>query len=452
MRGYDFQADGLDPEEPVLAIERGIHAVPWHPADMKSPYIYKLCLIGPCGAGKSSIAHRLVAHTFDPACKPTRAPSQLFWRHFEKVTGRDIMVELEDTPGVQAHTTESGELTPAGLVELDQLLKPLVWFERRRRDRLGKAVIAEADETQPLVSSAKGGKKVQRENGGLSGMRKSMGAFAGSVAYMTADAFGSGPQRPNPIGEDRKRLGFLIVADLGSRSSFDTAHAIVDRIFARLQFDTNDPMTCPVAVIIVGNKSDLRGRHREMEEEEALRKEILHRYENRHASPPHNVLYVECSAQTNSGLDAVSERCLPNGQSLEPCKTTCSHVSDRGSPWHVHVAGDARVTRAHPFLAYPPSDTHGSPARDRAVGAVVPRYLQRVSDLLRHRGILQVRLERDHKTPHQDPRAVHHPLRVRATHKSMALHQSPVDSLHGLSLAVRLVPALRAATKKGIKR
>ena len=52
-------------------------------------------------------------------------------------------------------------------------------------------------------------------------------------------------------------------------------------------------MTCPVAVIIVGNKSDLRGRHREMEEEEALRKEILHRYENRHASPPHNVLYVE---------------------------------------------------------------------------------------------------------------------------------------------------------------
>lgn len=214
-----------------------------------------------------------------------------------------------------AHDRER-ELTPAGLLELDQLLKPLVWFERRRRDRLGKAVIAEADETQPLVSSAKGGKKVQRENGGLSGMRKSMGAIAGSVAYITADAFGSGPQRPNPIGEDRKRLGFLIVADLGSRSSFDTAHAIVDRIFARLQFDTNDPMTCPVAVIIVGNKSDLRGRHREMEEEEALRKEILHRYENRHASPPHNVLYVECSAQTNSGLDAVSERCLPNGPAL----------------------------------------------------------------------------------------------------------------------------------------
>ena len=223
MRGSDLQVDGLDPEEPVLAIERGIHAVPWHPAEMKPPYIYKVCLIGPCGAGKSSIAHRLVAHTFDPACKPTRAPSQLFWRHFEKFTGRDIMVELEDTPGVQAHTTESGELTSAGLVELDQLLKPLVWFERRRRDRLGKAVIAEADETQPLVSSAKGGKKVQRENGGLSGMRKSMGAIAGSVASITADAFGSGPQRPNPIGEDRKRLGFLIVADLGSRSSFDTA-------------------------------------------------------------------------------------------------------------------------------------------------------------------------------------------------------------------------------------
>ena len=87
-----------------------------------------------------------------------------------------------------------------------------------------------------------------------------------------------------------------------------------------------------------------------------------------------------------------------------------------------------------------------------AAGAAVPRYLQRVPNLLRHRRVPQVRLERDHKTHHQDPWAVHHPLRVRATHKAMALHQGPVDSLHGLSLAVRLVSPLRAATKKGIKR
>ena len=64
-------------------------------------------------------------------------------------------------------------------------------------------------------------------------------------------------------------------------------------------------MACPVSIIIAGNKSDLRGRQRAMEPEDDLRREILHRYVNRHSTPPHNVLYVECSAQTNQGLELV---------------------------------------------------------------------------------------------------------------------------------------------------
>jgi len=311
----DLQPDGLDPEEPVLAIERGIHSVPWHPAEMKAPYIYKVCLLGPCHAGKSSLAHRLVAHTFDPNSKPTRAPSQLFWRHLEKATGKDIMMEIEDTPGVQSDVNESGELTPAGLVEVEQLLRPLVWFERRRRDKPGQKSAA-VDESAPLVSGASKGRKVTRENAGFAGMQKSMNAFADNIASMTAESFGNGPRRPNPIGEDRKRQGFVIVADVSSSASFETAYAIIDRLFARLQFDTNDPMTCPVSIVIVGNKSDLRGRHRQVDPEEDLRREILHRYENKYAVPPNNVLYVECSAQTNAGLEQVMLLSLERIRSL----------------------------------------------------------------------------------------------------------------------------------------
>ena len=98
--------DTLDPEEPVLADKRGVNAEPWHPAEMGAPYIYKVCLIGPCGAGKSAIANRLVAHSFDPTYRATRQPAQLFWRHTEPHTGHDIMVEIEDTPGVSGETVD----------------------------------------------------------------------------------------------------------------------------------------------------------------------------------------------------------------------------------------------------------------------------------------------------------------------------------------------------------
>ena len=306
--------DGMDADEPILSMIRGSNSIPWHPGQMSAPYIYKICLLGACGAGKSSIAHRLVTHTFDPNCKPTRSPAQLFWRHFEQSTGLDIMVELEDTPGVQAETLQSGELKPEGLAEVAQLLRPLVWFEKRRRDVDVRGAANAPDESQPLlpsgaprVTSAIGGKKAKRESTGFAGLSKAASALKDDLSRRANEAFGSSGVRSNPIGEDRKRMGFLVVADVSSVASFDAAYAIIDRIFDRLQFDVNDPITCPVSIVIVGNKSDLRGHLRQVEPEAELRAEILSRYENMRADPPHSVLYVECSAQTNEGLEEVRE-------------------------------------------------------------------------------------------------------------------------------------------------
>jgi len=113
----------------------------------------------------------------------------------------------------------------------------------------------------------------------------------------------------NPIGnfeaQFRKRMGFVIVADISSNASFEAAYTLVERIFDRLQFDVSDSIICPVSIVIVGNKSDLRGDKREMPPEKELRDQIKAQYANKANEPSHNVTYVECSAQTNKGLEPI---------------------------------------------------------------------------------------------------------------------------------------------------
>lgn len=99
---------------------------------MAAPYTYKICMLGARTAGKSSIVHRLIARTIDPAYRPTRHPSQLFWR--TQWAGRDILIEIEDTPGIAAATSSSGDLTTEALRDMELLLKPLMWFEKRRKE------------------------------------------------------------------------------------------------------------------------------------------------------------------------------------------------------------------------------------------------------------------------------------------------------------------------------
>lgn len=203
-RSHEKEDTTLNPDEQMISIKRGINSIPWHPGTMAAPYIYKMTLLGACGSGKSSIAHRLVAHTFDPTYRATRQPSQLFWRHtftaadYEKWTdgdrmdpfflGRDIMVELEDTPGITPDISPSGELQSRGRYEVEQLLKPLCWFEKLRKDK-ESARKDPAAESHPLlpgggprVTSAVSGRKARAENSGLAGVSNGLKSFAGGVA------------------------------------------------------------------------------------------------------------------------------------------------------------------------------------------------------------------------------------------------------------------------------
>ena len=85
--------DDGDPEEAVVSLKEGINSIPWHPSSFGPPYVYKVCFLGAREAGKSSIARRMVAHTFqsDPY-RPTMQPQQLFWRY--NVDGKDVLVPL----------------------------------------------------------------------------------------------------------------------------------------------------------------------------------------------------------------------------------------------------------------------------------------------------------------------------------------------------------------------
>jgi len=297
----------LDPKEPILSYLRGPNSIPWHPGTMKAPWIYKICFLGSVGTGKSSMCNRLVARTFDPSYRPSRAPAQLFWRTTEAATGKDLMFEIEDYPGVSQETSVSGELSSQAKKEITTMLYPLCWFEKRREDIEGKSRFeTAAAEANPLLpgGAPKISKSSNRRSGGLANLRAAASGFASGLASLTAEAMGMGePEQTNPIGVDRKRMGFVIVADVSSDASFRAAYAIVDRLFDRLQYDVNDPVACPVSVVIAGNKGDLRGNRREAPAEEDIRNDVRSRYMNPKGLP--SVEYIECSAATNEGLEEV---------------------------------------------------------------------------------------------------------------------------------------------------
>jgi hypothetical protein len=192
-RSGDKEDTTLDPMEPMLSMKRGVNSVPWHPSSMPAPHIYKVTMLGAQKVGKSALVHRLVAHTFDPTYRPSRQPTQLFWRHTEAASGRDIMFEIEDTPGVTPETTNSGELSKAGRDEVERLIFPLVWFEKRRKDKEGAGADPRADEANPLlpggapkITGSTSGRKARAENGGVAGLSKSMKSMAGDIGAMAS--------------------------------------------------------------------------------------------------------------------------------------------------------------------------------------------------------------------------------------------------------------------------
>ena len=329
-----------DPDEPVIAVT-GKHAFPRHPATMKEPYVYKLTFLGPAGAGKTAVASRLVAHNFDPTYRPTLVPQQLFWRHHEEDSGRDILVEIEDVPGIPGRI-ESGSLTKEAEEQLKEQLKPLVWFEKYRRDDAGGAQGGEATESDPLLAglpTAKAKKKAF-DFAAIKGMlpKEMFGEAAGDAAAAGGKK-GKGKGKANPIVEHRKRMGFVVVADTSSSESFDCAYAVIDKIFERLLFDISDNIECPVSLVIVGNKADKRGA-RDCAPEAEMKELVLGRFENLDSPfPIHNVLYLECSASTNVGIERIvleslrRVRALPERARIQASRRRVTGIFGKFSTW-----------------------------------------------------------------------------------------------------------------------
>lgn len=308
MRRDEEDLDG-DPEEAVVNTRPGPHALPWHPGSMGPPHVYKICLMGPRLAGKSCIVRRLVAHTFEShPYRPTMDPQQLFWRHHDDAQGHDILVELEDTPGITGVDPSTGELTPDAEHQLNVLLKPLLWFEKYKRDKDTKVrnTATVSNEADPLLPNGmpKGKQTVSR--GDKWKQRLTEFASAGSAFFQESVVGKKRGSDKNPIAAERKRMGFVVVADVSSKDSFNAAFAVVDRIFERLQFDASDNISCPVAVMVVGNKCDMLGTKRDpsLGPEHEVREQVLERFANVDLRI-NNVTYAECSARTNVGLEAL---------------------------------------------------------------------------------------------------------------------------------------------------
>ncbi|KAL1502972.1 hypothetical protein AB1Y20_011043 [Prymnesium parvum] len=249
-------AAALDPDEPLVAVDRGPEAMPWHPARMDPPLAYRLCVLGAPRSGKSSLLARLTSHAFDGGYTPTRRSEQLFTTSGAARGAPQIFWELEDTAGV-----------PAGrpAAALAALLRPLLWYERRRE---GGAEEARLDAMGLAAMAARG---------------------ADPLASVLATA--------------RKRTGFVVVAAVDDAASFELAYALVDAIFDRLEYEPHhDAIACPAAVVLVGSKADRPPSQRHATAA-ALARGVEARYARR-------VSYVECSAATNENVAQVLHEAL----------------------------------------------------------------------------------------------------------------------------------------------
>ena len=332
--------DAEELDQTVVCTARGAPcAEPWHPS--RQPVV-RLCLLGETGAGKSSLARRLVSHAFEERHCPTTHVQQHFWRHPQ------LLVELEDCPGI-AVDGQSGEPSASGARALEQLLQPMLWYEARRREVLqleqGAAASSCGGWSTPVWTTG----RRRQPRAGDGAPPECIREFLQQGGYLECDAPPGQRQQKqqlqqlgaggNPIGTERKRNGFIVVADISRPSSLHAALEIVDGIFERLFFCRDDPILCPVAVVVAGSHADARGgsggEHTPPPERE-LRRQVEERFENVDRGLL-NVTYVECSARTGQGVGELvlhaamrAQAVPPRGQIKQVCR---GGRTSRRLPW-----------------------------------------------------------------------------------------------------------------------
>jgi len=239
---------------------------------------------------------------------------------------------LQDCPGLPV----AGEdLTAEGRRALEVLLEPPLWYEAQRREvvifehrRKAEQQRRRKQQRVGLGFGRAGGPRPGRtappesirhlieqepepELEEAQSLASRLGSFGGRFVGKHGGhgdgghgGGGGGGAMSNPIGTERKRNGFVVVADLSRPGSLHAACEVVDRIFDRLMFNRDDTIRCPVAVVVAGCKSDLRASTPGLPTEATMRQQVEARYEN-FDQRVFNVTYAECSAITGKGVEAL---------------------------------------------------------------------------------------------------------------------------------------------------
>ena len=181
-------------------------------------------------------------------------------------------------------------------------------FEKYKRDKDKKAGGTAPVSTEGTPLMGPGGLPAGKAKGKsasekLKDKMAEMFAAASSLSEGKVPGAKKKAHEKNPISDERKRMGFVVIADVSSKMSYNTAFAIIDKIFDRLSFDTSDSISCPAAVMIVGNKCDMvGGRDPDLGPPEVIKEQVQERFANVEMKL-NNVTYCECSSRTNIGLE-----------------------------------------------------------------------------------------------------------------------------------------------------
>eukprot|EP00301_Raphidiophrys_heterophryoidea_P004457 c11934_g1_i1.p1 GENE.c11934_g1_i1~~c11934_g1_i1.p1 ORF type:complete len:353 (-),score=81.20 c11934_g1_i1:45-1103(-) len=215
--------------------------------------VLNIVVVGSGRSGKTSICSRLVSHSFDAYYTPTTKKVDYFMR--TRFANNDRMLMLEDTCAVE-------------LVSASGILNVPWWFQQWPDERAYDS----DDEDLSLLREDKN----------------------------------AGPT--SPVYQPHKRYGAFVVFDLASKDSLHQATQLLTDIF--ISANGFAPMSwkpAPIAVILVGNKCDLIGAQREVQQSDIdslidfwTNPKILNR---KTREPRRHIKYMEVSAKHGTNCE-----------------------------------------------------------------------------------------------------------------------------------------------------